>query len=140
MIPKYYYQYKKFKHTKIIEYFKKITYEISNDTNLYWKEEFRYCLNGNIKHELIPVGNTSIQKISYSYQLLLRQNKMAYSEFYILDNNDVSIYLQHDPSAINNIDDVIIHCFRELYSCYIIENVRESSIIGFTNNLITNFI
>ena len=64
---------------------------------------------------------------------------MIYREFYILDNNDVSIYWQHDTS-VNSIDDAIIRCFRELYLYHIGENIRESSIIGFTNNLITNFI
>lgn len=139
MIPKFYCQYKRLKLIKIVEYFKKITYEILNDTNLYWKEELKYCLNGDIKHELVPVGNTHVQKISYTYQLFPKQNQMIYREFYILDNNDVSIYWQHDTS-VNNIDDTIIRCFRELYSYHIEENIRESSIIGFTNKLITNFI
>lgn len=139
MITKYYYQYKLLKLNKIDEYFKKITYEISNDTKLYWKEELKYCLNGDIKHEFIPVGNTNVQKISYTYQSFPKQAQMIYREFYILDNNDVSIYWQHDTS-VNNIDDAIIRCFRKLYLYHIEENIRESSIIGFTNNLITNFI
>ena len=39
----------------------------------------------------------------------------------------------------NNLDDIIIQHFRKLYFQYIEDGIQETSIIGFTNNLIINF-
>lgn len=115
-----------FDRARVEKYFDSLTQELKTNTNLYWKLQKQYCLNGDINYNFTPIGNTSIQKLNYTSRFINFRKDYFICNYYILENNTITIYF--DYRFHSNLNIFIFEQFFKLIRNYIEENIHEESI------------